>query len=99
MQAPPTAHGFSHLAAIVVVAFGICAILVSARWARRRFDRAFAAAIVTLCLPIQLVQLTPMERDPQTSLPLQLCDWAWVVAVIALWTRSPLRRRSHICGA
>src|SRR6185295_3021508 len=24
------------------------------------------------------------------SLPLQLCDWAWLVAAIALWTRSRL---------
>lgn len=89
MQASASvAHGPSQLAAIAVLVVGICGILATARWASRRIDRTFAMTIVAIALPVQLIQLMPGEWDPQTSLPLQLCDWAWVVAAIALWTRS-----------
>jgi hypothetical integral membrane protein (TIGR02206 family) len=87
---PFVAYGPSHLAAIAVAAVGIVAILVFARWAPRRLDRLFAVAIVAVALPMQLLQFTPAEWSLQTSLPLQLCDWAWFVAAIALWTRSRL---------
>lgn len=89
-NAEAAAYDLSHLAAITVLALGICAILAGARWARRKVDRASAMAIVAIALPMQLVQLTPNEWDFQTSLPLQLCDWAWVAAATALWTRSRL---------
>lgn len=88
--APFVAYGPSHLAAICVATVGIVAILAVARWAPRRIDRLFAVAIVALALPMQFLQFTPAEWDLQTSLPLQLCDWAWLVAAIALWTRSRL---------
>lgn len=84
------AYGPSHLAAIAVLGIGIVAILRYARWARRRLDRAFSIALVAIALPMQLVQFTPNEWNFQTSLPLQLCDWAWIVAATALWTRSRL---------
>lgn len=90
MQDHPVTHDLSQLAAIAVLVLGIVIILASTRWARRRVDRAFAIAIVSIALPMQLLQFTPSEWDLQTSLPLQLCDLAWVVAAIALWTRSPL---------
>jgi hypothetical integral membrane protein (TIGR02206 family) len=89
-SAPFVAYGPSHLAALAVAVIGIVAILAFARWAPRRLDRAFAVAIVVVALPLQLVQFTPAEWNLQTSLPLQLCDWAWLVAAIALWTRSRL---------
>ena len=89
-DAAAVAHGPSQLAAIAVLMSGICAILMFARWARRSTDRAFSIAIVAIALPMQLAQFTPKEWDFETSLPLQLCDWAWVAAAIALWTRSPL---------
>jgi hypothetical integral membrane protein (TIGR02206 family) len=38
----------------------------------------------------QAYQLTPGDFDIDTSLPLQLCDLAWVAAAWALWTRRPL---------
>jgi len=87
---PFVAYGPSHLAAIGVLMVGIVAILAFGRWARRGFDRAFAIAIVAVALPLQLLQFTPSEWSLQTSLPLQLCDVAWLVAAIALWTRSRL---------
>ncbi|MFL6090738.1 MAG: TIGR02206 family membrane protein [Aeromicrobium sp.] len=88
--APFHAYGPSHMAALAVTAIGIVAVLVFARWAPRRLDRAFAVAIVAIALPMQLVQFTPAEWSLQKSLPLQLCDWAWLVAAVALWTRSRL---------
>jgi hypothetical integral membrane protein (TIGR02206 family) len=88
--APFVAYGPSHLAAIAVLVAGILAFLAFGRWTPRRFDRAFAVAIVAIAVPVQLLQFTPEEWDLQTSLPLQLCDWAWLVAAIALWTRSHL---------
>ena len=88
--APFVAYGPSHLAAIGVLAVGIVAFLLFGRWARRRFDRAFAVTIVAIAVPMQLVQFTGDEWDLQTSLPLQLCDWGWLAATIALWSRSRL---------
>lgn len=87
---PTVAYGPSQLAAIIVLAAGICVILVYGRWARRQVDRAFAVAIMATALPIEFAQFMPSEWDLQTSLPLQLCDWAWVVAAVALLTRSRL---------
>jgi hypothetical integral membrane protein (TIGR02206 family) len=83
-------YGPSHLAALAVLVLGIIAFLRYGRWARRRFDRAFAVVIVAVTLPVQILQFTPSEWNLQTSLPLQLCDWAWLVAALALWTRSRL---------
>jgi hypothetical integral membrane protein (TIGR02206 family) len=36
---------------------------------------------------MQVLQLLPGEFDLAKSLPLQLCDFAWIAAVLALWTR------------
>lgn len=91
MRAEPfVAYGPSHLAAIAVLVIGIVAILALGRWSRRRTDRALAIAIVATSLPIQLVQFTPSTWDLDVSLPLNLCDLAWIVAAVALWTRSRL---------
>jgi hypothetical integral membrane protein (TIGR02206 family) len=38
---------------------------------------------------MQVLQLLPGDYDVGTSLPLQLCDLAWVAAIVALWTRHP----------
>lgn len=84
------AYGTSHLAALAALAVGIVVLLVVGRHLPRTFDRVFAVAIVAVTLPLQLLQFTPAEWNLQTSLPLQLCDWAWLVAAIALWTHSRL---------
>jgi hypothetical integral membrane protein (TIGR02206 family) len=83
-------YGPSHLVVLAVTALGVVAILAFGRPATRRFDRALAAVIVAVALPLQLLQFTPSEWNLRTSLPLQLCDWAWLVAAIALWARSRL---------
>jgi hypothetical integral membrane protein (TIGR02206 family) len=52
-----------------------------------RFRRGFALVIPCFTVPMQVLQLLPGDYDLGGSLPLQLCDLAWVAAVVALWTR------------
>lgn len=52
-----------------------------------RFRRSFAALIPVFTIPFQVLQLLPDDFDLGTSLPLQVCDLSWIVAVYALWTR------------
>jgi hypothetical integral membrane protein (TIGR02206 family) len=52
-----------------------------------RFRRGFAVLIPVFTLPFQLLQLLPGDFTMGTSLPLQVCDLSWMVAVWALWTR------------
>jgi hypothetical integral membrane protein (TIGR02206 family) len=55
--------------------------------AELRFRRGFALLIPCFTVPMQVLQLLPGDFDIGTSLPLQLCDFAWVAAIVALWTR------------
>jgi hypothetical integral membrane protein (TIGR02206 family) len=55
-----------------------------------RFSRVLAVAIPCCTIPSQVFQLTPGDFDLGSSLPLQLCDFAWVTAVWALWTHREL---------
>jgi hypothetical integral membrane protein (TIGR02206 family) len=52
-----------------------------------RFRRRFAVLIPVFTVPFQGLQLLPSDFDLGTSLPLQVCDLSWMVAVWALWTR------------
>jgi hypothetical integral membrane protein (TIGR02206 family) len=52
-----------------------------------RFRRGFALLIPCFTVPMQVLQLMPADYDLSTSLPMQLCDLAWVAAFLALWTR------------
>src|SRR5690349_13723446 len=54
-----------------------------------RFRRGFAVVIPCVTVPFQVLQLLPDNFDAGTSLPLQLCDLAWMAAIVALWTRNP----------
>jgi hypothetical integral membrane protein (TIGR02206 family) len=86
------AYGASHWAAIAVLAVG-AAVLVA--WGRRhrdtatatRVSRVLALAIVVVVVPFQIYVLLPGQWNPRTSLPLQLCDLAWMAAAYALWSR------------
>jgi hypothetical integral membrane protein (TIGR02206 family) len=53
---------------------------------RTQVSRWYAVAIVAVTGAMQVVQLLPGEYDVDSSLPLNLCDFAWVVAAYALWT-------------
>jgi hypothetical integral membrane protein (TIGR02206 family) len=51
-----------------------------------RFRRTFALVIPLFTVPFQVLQLLPGDFTLGTSLPLQVCDLSWMVAVYALWT-------------
>jgi hypothetical integral membrane protein (TIGR02206 family) len=52
-----------------------------------RFRRRFALLIPVFTVPFQVLQLLPGDFTLGTSLPIQVCDLSWMVAVWALWTR------------
>ena len=56
----------------------------------RDFRRAFAIVIPVFTVPFQVLQLMPGDFTMGTSLPLQICDLSWMLAVYALWTRNGL---------
>lgn len=83
--------GTSHLVMLAVFAAGIWPVVRLGRSLRtedqrRRASRAFALAIPAFTIPMQVVDLVPGRFDLQSTLPLQLCDLAWVAACVALWT-------------
>lgn len=55
-----------------------------------RFRRGFAVLIPVFTVPFQVLQLLPGDFTLGTSLPIQVCDLSWMVAVYALWTRQGL---------
>jgi hypothetical integral membrane protein (TIGR02206 family) len=86
------AFSFEHLG--LVLGFLVVAVtLVLVGRAHRgtssevRFRRGFALLIPCFTVPMQVLQLMPADYDLGTSLPLQVCDLAWVAAFVALWTR------------
>jgi hypothetical integral membrane protein (TIGR02206 family) len=85
--------GGQHLLLVGLFLGGAVALVLLGRAQRgtpraRRFSRAYAVAIPCVTVPSQLFQLTPGDFDLATSLPLQLCDLAWVAAVWALWSHN-----------
>lgn len=87
--------GSSHLAVLAVFVVGI----VPAVWIGRRVrgtddevrrSRQLAIAICAVMIPLQLIDFLPGRYRLDTSLPLQLCDMAWMTGVVALWTRRRL---------
>jgi hypothetical integral membrane protein (TIGR02206 family) len=84
--------GTVHLGLVLLFVVGA---LVVVWWGRRhrgspaeaRDGRIFAAAIVCVTVPLHVYELTPGDWDLGSSVPIQLCDVAWVSAAVALWTR------------
>jgi hypothetical integral membrane protein (TIGR02206 family) len=64
------------------------------RAAEERVRRVLAVLLALFVVPLQVRQWWPGEFDLRSSLPLQICDISWVVAVWALWTRD--RRASAL---
>lgn len=81
-----------HALLLVLLAVG-CVVLGSVGVRQRgsadeqRFRQSFAILIPVFTVPMQVLQLLPGDFTMGTSLPLQVCDLSWMVAVYALWTR------------
>lgn len=89
------AYGPSHLTVLAIFAVGVVVVVMAGRRmagtpAEEPFRRGLALAILAVAGSLQVLQLTPNEWNWQTSLPLQLCDLGWMLAVYALWTRNRL---------
>ena len=76
--------------AVAVVAVGRSQRPTLARGMTPTFSRVFAVAVPCVAVPSQVYQLTPGDFDLGSSLPLQLCDFAWVTATWALWNQARL---------
>lgn len=84
-------YGTTHLVAVVVMLVGAVFLVALGHRGRRtdptdRLGRALAVAILATTLPLQVLYFTPAYWDLQTTLPIQLCDLASLVAAYALWT-------------
>ena len=83
--------GPSHLVMIGVFLAGIWPTVHLGRRVREhpeRTSRWFAVVLVAAVLPLQVLDHLPQNFQLGVSLPLQLCDLAAVVTVLALWTRN-----------
>ena len=82
--------GAVHFAALALFAVGAVAAIAAGRYERggdgTLARRSFAVLIPVVTIPLQIAQLLPSQWNFDTSLPLQLCDFAWIVATVALWT-------------
>jgi hypothetical integral membrane protein (TIGR02206 family) len=92
--APFETFGTSHVAMLALFVLGIWPVIALGRHYRGRpeslrVSRAFAVLIPCFTIPLQVIDFMPGNYDLQTTLPLQLCDFAWIAAVVALWTHRP----------
>jgi hypothetical integral membrane protein (TIGR02206 family) len=93
MDPPPfSPWGPSHVIALAVLVAAITLLLLaSARLSSngvRRLGRVLAATILAVMIPFQIYSAVPSNWDVARSLPFELCDLAWMVSALALWTGS-----------
>jgi hypothetical integral membrane protein (TIGR02206 family) len=92
MSASFEPFGRSHGIMLAIFAAGIPCAVILGRAIRgnapaiRMISRAFAVVTACVVLPLQIIDFLPGSFDLQTTLPLQLCDLAWMAAVVALWS-------------
>ncbi len=84
-------YGADHWAALILTALLALAACIWARrtpdaGARRRAGRALALLLVASEVTQTVLRLVDGTWTAQSSLPLELCDVALVVCVVALWT-------------
>lgn len=87
-----TPYGPSHWALIgLIIAGSVVLALLGRRYldaaASWRLGRGFALVMLVLLVPLLVYRHLPSQWDVDSSLPLHLCDLAWMVAAYALWTR------------
>jgi hypothetical integral membrane protein (TIGR02206 family) len=90
-ETPFVLFGTAHLVTLALC----CAATVALAWWGRRLrglraqillSRTMAVLILITQAGMQTESMLPHNWDLRTSLPLQLCDVAWMIAVYALWT-------------
>lgn len=83
--------GTEHLLVLIVFAVGCVAVVLLGRRledpVKRRFERITGAAILAACMPFEVADWIDAIRAWPTDLPVQICDFAWAIAGIALITR------------
>lgn len=89
-----TTFGTTHWVMLALFVAGIWPVVRLGRAQRGtdqavRFSRLFAIAIPCFTIPMQAVDFLPGQFSFATTLPLQLCDLAWMAAIVALWTHRP----------
>jgi hypothetical integral membrane protein (TIGR02206 family) len=85
-------YGPSHQAAVVLLLLGAVGLVWFGRSHRgsggaNRLGKVLAGAILLFTVPLQLLYFTPAYWSWERTLPLALCDLAWMAAAYALWTR------------
>lgn len=80
-----------HLLLVLICLAGCVAVSFLGRRLRgteeeRRFRIGFALVIPVFTVPFQVLQLLPDDFTLGTSLPFQVCDLAWMMAVFSLLT-------------
>lgn len=84
--------GPQHLVILGIFALGcLAAVLLGRRLSPRAdatFRRTAGVVILVVCSPFEVVDWLRAVDDWRTSLPLQISDFAWLVAAIALLTGS-----------
>ena len=90
-ESPFTPYGASHWTVLALFAGAALLLVLYGRRTRgtardRTCRRLFAAALLSFQVPLQVYSMLPPHWDLGKSLPFQLCDLAWMVAVYALWT-------------
>ncbi|ANW68001.1 hypothetical protein BCA37_23795 [Mycobacterium sp. djl-10] len=83
------AYGPSHLTVLAVFTIGAGALVWIGRRQTEEQARAFGRCFALLIMAVFLVALAYklVRFDIQTSIPLQLCDIAELIAAVALWTQ------------
>ncbi len=81
-----------HYQLLVLFVVGAVAVVALGRsaWGGRRTSRVLAVLLAVAALTGQAYQLTPGDFEVGSSLPVNLCDVAWVAAVVGLWTHRRL---------
>jgi hypothetical integral membrane protein (TIGR02206 family) len=80
-----------HYLLLGIFAVGCVVVVLIGRRHRGRpsevaLRRWFAVVLLAFTVPLSIVFLLPGQWDLGASLPIQLCDLAWIAAAVALWT-------------
>lgn len=89
---PFIAYGLPHCVVLVLFVLVATGLVVAARSGgeqrKLRIGKCLAFVILGVMLPFQIGAMSPSFWSIHHSLPFQLCDLAWMVAVVALLARA-----------